>query len=312
MADNQEILAELRSMRSEHIQNHNEVMTKLVTMEADNKNMDVRMEKQEKKVDTLDKNAKKRNLVIYGIPEKEGELYTDIFNIVMDLMNQRMGINLKPQELDDFFRIGKRGNTQKVRPILLKMVSYWKKREILSQTVKLKGTKIFIANDLTTEEAEEMKQLRIEKRELQSKGHQVTIKGKQLVIDGKIRSKTTRGIIPIHNDFDELTMEISSQGTPENTRNAKRQISPEVIQQIYSETNVEQNTKKKIKTSSSLIRSSSMNIPSNQKTLESLGISTNKTGEASNSYKPNVLYQQIVYPSLDPDKTHQDQDNVTK
>lgn len=270
------------------------------------------MEKQEKKVDTLDKNAKKRNLVIYGIPEKEGELYTDIFNIVMDLMNQRMGINLKPQELDDFFRIGKRGNTQKVRPILLKMVSYWKKREILSQTVKLKGTKIFIANDLTTEEAEEMKQLRIEKRELQSKGHQVTIKGKQLVIDGKIRSKTTRGIIPIHNDFDELTMEISSQGTPENTRNAKRQISPEVIQQIYSETNVEQNTKKKIKTSSSLIRSSSMNIPSNQKTLESLGISTNKTGEASNSYKPNVLYQQIVYPSLDPDKTHQDQDNVTK
>jgi hypothetical protein len=92
---------------------------------------------------------RKRNIMIEGIAEKSGETWNDA-----ELLDKDLIIKLRLPEKVDFdecFRIGKPGGG-KVRPILLKMLRIRDKRMILSHAKNLKGSKIYINEDLTKEQ----------------------------------------------------------------------------------------------------------------------------------------------------------------
>jgi hypothetical protein len=92
---------------------------------------------------------RKKNILVEGIPEKDKEKWNDTEVLIEQLFNQ-LGLSGSPI-IDDCFRIGtyKPG---KIRPILLKFVRFKDKKLVMENRNKLKGTKIYLNDDLTKDQ----------------------------------------------------------------------------------------------------------------------------------------------------------------
>lgn len=142
------------------------------------------------KINNIQKDQRINNIVIYGIQENPNESWKDLQAHIDWLLNNIMDLKIKPDEINQFFRMGKKGGTNQKRPILLKMVTYWRKVEILRNTVKLKGTKIFLAQDLTPEEKSERKKLLEKVAEIRRNGKHAILKGKNIIVEGILLAET--------------------------------------------------------------------------------------------------------------------------
>lgn len=102
-----------------------------------------------KRVSLLEQNSKKLNIILHGIPESTGrESLQNRINIFTDIV-QKLG--LKDIDCEDIRRLGL-SNPSKVRPLLVKLVKMTDKIEIMKSRKMLKGTKVFIEDDLNIEE----------------------------------------------------------------------------------------------------------------------------------------------------------------
>lgn len=101
----------------------------------------------EQKIDDIQQNEKSNNICVYGILEDSNE---NLRLNMTRLINDSTGVTLKPEDITAVYRIGKPAdNTQKPRPVILKLKWYEIKMNIMQNRKKFKGTKIFISEDLT-------------------------------------------------------------------------------------------------------------------------------------------------------------------
>jgi hypothetical protein len=91
----------------------------------------------------------KKNVLVEGITEKKLETWIETERQIKDLF-KKLGIP-ESTEFDECFRIGKT-TEGKVRPILLKLIKLKDKRPIMSSSTKLKGTNIYVNDDLTKQQ----------------------------------------------------------------------------------------------------------------------------------------------------------------
>lgn len=99
--------------------------------------------KLEEKHDCLEQYQRRQCLRIFGVPESEGE---DTDAIAVDVAAQ-IGVELEVHDIDRSHRVGRRG--ERPRPVIVKFVSYRKRREVFLNKKKLKGKPITIREDLT-------------------------------------------------------------------------------------------------------------------------------------------------------------------
>ncbi|KAK9871655.1 hypothetical protein WA026_014103 [Henosepilachna vigintioctopunctata] len=119
------------------------------------------------KIEALEKQNIKNNLVIFGLPIKHDEVTAQ--------SSFRSDIN-------DVYTLGKGIN----EPIKVELLYFIKKRKILHNTKQLKNTKISISNDLTELQREEQKILRQHlKYLLENTEKRCFIQGNKLIIDNK-------------------------------------------------------------------------------------------------------------------------------
>ncbi|XP_071481261.1 receptor-type tyrosine-protein phosphatase kappa-like [Diadema antillarum] len=109
-------------------------------------------------VDSLEQYSRRSCLRIFGLEEKKGE-NTD--TLVTEVIQSKLGVSLDPvKDIDRSHRTGgthesasqsSRSSSQKARPrpIIVKLNSYRKRKEIITNRRKLKGSGIVIAEDLT-------------------------------------------------------------------------------------------------------------------------------------------------------------------
>lgn len=107
-----------------------------------------KVEIQEEKVNTIEKDRRTNNIVIYNLEETPNETWEELMRKINWLFNTTMKLNVKKDEINQYFRMGKKTGRTPNRPVLVKMVNHWKKMEILRNTATLKGTKIFLSQDL--------------------------------------------------------------------------------------------------------------------------------------------------------------------
>lgn len=119
----------------------------VTTLKIENKN-------NTKKINSLETEVKKNNLILFGIEE---EIEEDLLNKVLNFFDVTLNTKICASEIDCVYRFGQK---QKVRPILVKFVSRHKKSTVLKKGVLLKNTKISISNDRTKEDREIQKILR--------------------------------------------------------------------------------------------------------------------------------------------------------
>lgn len=116
---------------------------------------------QQKTILELQKQINRKNIIIHGIQQIENEKNLD--SRVTQILNERLQTNISADKIEQVYRLG-RFNERKDIPIKVKFANYKDKEEVMKSRSMLKGTKIFINNDLPHElrmkEMEERKRKR--------------------------------------------------------------------------------------------------------------------------------------------------------
>jgi hypothetical protein len=154
-------------------------------IKEENKNLKETLEKQDRKIASLERETKKKNLIIKGVIEKENESREETLQTTIGIV-EKLGVKInKEMEVDEVRRIG-RYNTKGERPILLKLTTGNKKAEILSKSVGLKGSNIWIDEDYTKETLEDRRTLMPQLKEARRQGHKAHLKFNKLIIDNEV------------------------------------------------------------------------------------------------------------------------------
>lgn len=116
-------------------------------------------------LDSLEQYSRRSSIRILGVEEKQGE---DTEAVVKEIITTKLGVSLEPScDIDRLHRTGSaRTTTTTARPrsIIVKMQSYKKRREILLNRRKLKGTGILIVEDLTVKKQSLLAKTRAHKK----------------------------------------------------------------------------------------------------------------------------------------------------
>ena len=119
--------------------------------------------KLENSMNNLEQYSRRSCLRVFGLKEQKGE-NTDM--LVTELVRSKLGVSLDPvKDIDRSHRTGRvrepdassnRSSMQnpRPRPIIVKLNSYKKRKEIITNRKKLKGSGIVIAEDLTIKNQE--------------------------------------------------------------------------------------------------------------------------------------------------------------
>ena len=132
------------------------------------------------KLEQVDKDSRKCRLIFYGLSEKEDE--TLDVQSCLDLIKNKLQINCRFSDIKNYQRFGKEA-TDKPRPASLEVNSYFLKREILKNSKKLQGSKIYVTQEYTQQEYEDQKLLRVHLKKAREDQKKAYIKGKTLYID---------------------------------------------------------------------------------------------------------------------------------
>lgn len=160
---------------------------KLENMEIKRTNMEMQKEidDQNKRINELEKELRKKNIIIYGIEEAKEEDVQCLKQKVKEIITKLEVQCNENEDILDIRRIGK-VDTNKIRPLLVETKNWNKKIEIMKATSKLKGTKIFLSDDYPKDIQNQRKILIQHMKEAKDQGHRVKLNYNTLIIDGRI------------------------------------------------------------------------------------------------------------------------------
>ncbi|XP_063629976.1 uncharacterized protein LOC134801366 [Cydia splendana] len=159
--------------------------TKLQPIIEENKQLKLKVENLEKKVEFLDREKRNNNIIIHGLQEDEkstGQLLQNVKTILKDYK-----IMVEDHEINKIHRIGKEARDEKSRPILLGLVSNRKKGEIMRN--KKKSKKLYMSEDYSREIMEKRKELQSKLIEERNKGNIAYLLQDKLIIKENTNTK---------------------------------------------------------------------------------------------------------------------------
>ncbi|KAK9710717.1 hypothetical protein QE152_g25884 [Popillia japonica] len=98
-----------------------------------------------------------------------------------EYFESHLNVDLSASDINDIYAIGK----QTTKPIIVKFISYLKKKEVLKNVRQLKGTKIVVAEDLIYEDRQRNRILRKHLLAARSKLLNAFIKANKLYVNGE-------------------------------------------------------------------------------------------------------------------------------
>lgn len=173
---------EIVSVKAQQSENHTETKSKLDNIVQNLDSANHVLENHSKQLRGCDYEKRRKALVIFGVSEDEN----DLDNMILNLFRHNLRINdFSLMELDFCKRLGKEPNPAKPRPILVGLTTQRRKIQILKNTSLLKGSKIFVKSDVSEENRETQKKLRIERNNLRSEGKYAVINKGKIVTNGQ-------------------------------------------------------------------------------------------------------------------------------
>lgn len=142
--------------------------------QEEKKKLEDRLSKMEQKMEVGERKIRMNNLVIVGVEEvlagKE-----DVKTEVLSFFKEKLEVEPK---IAKAYKIGQ-------NRCVVEMEQNESKAEVMKNKKKLKGSRVFINDDLTIQERKIQTQLRNKAKEEREKGRQTTVGYKKLWIDGK-------------------------------------------------------------------------------------------------------------------------------
>ncbi|KAG5867040.1 hypothetical protein JTB14_008339 [Gonioctena quinquepunctata] len=168
------------------------------------------------KVEILEMNSEKNNILIFGLESSEDISATSVTKKLKTLLD----VNVNEADLNNLYRL----NKSEKPPVKIEFICHLKKTEILKQTKKLKGTGIAISHDLTFKQRREQKILKtFLNRARENPADQSYIKGNKLYVNSKAYTVEELQEISYSEERSEDRNTYSAPATP-NTRNSENEL----------------------------------------------------------------------------------------
>lgn len=180
------------------------------------------------KIHNLEKTAKKNNIILHGVEERE-ENHPNLMEVVLKTLND-MSKAAKIEEFDKWeisetFRLGRKDNKKK-RPILIKLTLTWRRLAIL-QNNKHFPDNVYATEDFPKDILQVRKELKVAQQEEIKKGNLAIIRYDKLIVkknkQGKSHDKRKR----------------SPTKTPENIHTIRKGDSPTAPNKINKKNKLE-------------------------------------------------------------------------
>lgn len=185
----------------------------------DNKIMKNKIEILEKKIEYLENEKRKNNILFFGLEEKE-KSSSELFQTVQDIIKEDLGITLEPNDVSKIHRIGV-NKENKIRPVLIVFANNWKRSEILKIKKSLK--EVYVTEDFPKEVLEKRRELKPKLIEERAKGNYAYIKYDQLIVkEGKPNKEKRKRDQLSSPENQNQTKKVANNtlGTKENRKNA--------------------------------------------------------------------------------------------
>lgn len=183
------IKADIANVNNNLNQQFNEIKLK-------NTQLDERLSNVENRVEYFDKLLKRKNIIIYGI-ENNRENAEQLDDLVLNFMKESLKIEFDYSDIDFTSRM--RNGNKNNGPIIVGLTTLRKKRHIFYNKKNLKGSRIYISDDLTLKERQKEKELIPQMMNYRKNGKHAVIKRGQLFVDGKLldnQALKQTGLIP--------------------------------------------------------------------------------------------------------------------
>lgn len=147
----------------------------------ENRNMEIIniLDNQESRIDILEREVRKKNIVIFGVEETERN-YTELEKNLLSIIKETMNIDFSNQDLISVRRLGKKG--EKTRPILFTVHAMRTKYEIFKNKKLLDSKKYYIMEDYPPKILAKRKLLHEKVTKLREEGTRAVIKYDKVVI----------------------------------------------------------------------------------------------------------------------------------
>lgn len=124
----------------------------------------------------IKRNALKNNIIVTGLRLDS----SDLVQSTISQLNYLLDINLSEQDINNIYRLGK--NKPEVK---IEFLSYLTKTKVITKRRKLKGTKVYINEDLCEEDRRDSKILRKHLNLARQKNCRAYIRSGCLFVDGE-------------------------------------------------------------------------------------------------------------------------------
>lgn len=200
----------------------NKLEEKFTIFEEKHQILKEKVEQQEKRIQFLEKQARQRNIIFFGIEEGETS-YNNLESNIMEFIGEKMSVKLDYRDIQEVRRLGKKGD--KPRPIIVTFSTLGVKVSILKQKRLLKDTQYYLNEDYPKYILEKRKELQEEVNREREKGNKVTIRYDKLVI---LKSNNKR-TLPTSPESDPKPQELGANSkTRAPKKNKTEQSNPSV------------------------------------------------------------------------------------
>lgn len=184
----------------------------------------------EQKVEVMEREKRKYNLVFFGIEEigkSEAELVDHLKDTIIET-----GTHLSSQEISNIYRIGKNKNV-KNRPVVISVTSLWKKHMILKNRSQMPPG-VYVEEDYPKEIIEKRKELRAQMEEERKKGNIAFLRYDKLIVkksSGINRDKRKREGHDSPNSSSQKKMDLKDNPVATPTK-AKEILKPNILNYV--------------------------------------------------------------------------------
>ena len=219
MEEIKEMFLEMRDRLKNIEETVNLCVNEVKFLRQENLHLKQTIKEQDARLDNIERDLKRKNLIIKGVADAEEEKNEDLAIKVENLL-EKMGVNINlARDIDEIKRFGL-FHKDKKRPILIKLLTWNKKMEILQQAKTLKGTNIWIDQDYTKKVQNERKQLIPYMKQAREQGKKASLKYNKLIINGM-----AYGSENLESSEEGNSRSIGNDREMNNEENKKRTIS---------------------------------------------------------------------------------------
>lgn len=158
---------------------NNNINDKFKSLELKHSELEQQILTQEKRQDDLERNARRKNIVLFGLEETENS-YRDLEQNVINFLNDKMKVSCAETEIDTVRRMGKKGD--RASPIVVTFSTMGKRIDVLKNKKKLYGTPCYIKEDFPYNVLQKRKILKEELSKHLEQGQKAIIKYDKIVL----------------------------------------------------------------------------------------------------------------------------------